>query len=169
MAAQEEIKNLESDQELGFQQREWRAERTGWAIMAAVVLLSLIGLFGDGPISQATQVGEGGCQLTYERFTRNTSSSVIMVGLPENSIQKGQASFWIDRDYLDGIQIDDISPEPDSTVIEQGRTMYVFAAGESAFPREVKFDITTESSGIKKGSAGCGDQQVIQFSQIVFP
>jgi len=162
-------KSIEVDEDLDFQQREWTLERIGWIAMAVIVLLSLIGLFGDGPISQSTIGEEGGFEFTYGRFARNNSPSEIQVSIPESLIQEGQASFWIDQNYLEGIQIENIFPEPEDTLLYSDRITYTFATGNSAFPFEVKFDITTESIGINNGKAGTANGQQVQFTQVVYP
>src|SRR5262249_60352708 len=47
-------------------------ERATWAIIAAIVLIALTGLFAHGPLSQRT-AADGALSLTYERFQRVTA------------------------------------------------------------------------------------------------
>ena len=41
--------DLEIDEDLPFQRREWFAERVAWAVMALLIAAALLGLFGTGP------------------------------------------------------------------------------------------------------------------------
>jgi hypothetical protein len=40
--------NLEINQDLRFQRRMWAVQRIGWAVMALIVLVGLVGVVRDG-------------------------------------------------------------------------------------------------------------------------
>ena len=54
------VGDLEIDQDLRFQKREWAFERASWVVMALVVLAGLLGLLGRGPMSDQTAVSGDG-------------------------------------------------------------------------------------------------------------
>jgi len=54
MSKAERAGDLEIDEDLSFQRREWRVQRGGWVVMAVLILLALLGLTGRGPIRQPT-------------------------------------------------------------------------------------------------------------------
>ena len=61
----------------------WALQRIGWAVMALVVLVGLVGLFGTGPLSRAT-AGEEEAPLfveEYERFARFMLPTTLRVRL----------------------------------------------------------------------------------------
>jgi hypothetical protein len=60
---------LQIDEDLAFQRREWKIQRVGWGAMALVIIAALLGVFGTGPLSNATLEREG-LRLEYERFCR---------------------------------------------------------------------------------------------------
>jgi hypothetical protein len=40
------VSDLEVNEELEFQRRDWMAQRVGWTVMALVVVVALLGLLG---------------------------------------------------------------------------------------------------------------------------
>ena len=67
---------LEFEQDLSFQRREWSIQRAGWLVMATIVIAGLIGLFGAGPLSSANAEA-GPLQLQYSRFERRHAPSEL--------------------------------------------------------------------------------------------
>ncbi len=45
--------DLEINEDLEFQYRAWKRQKTAWRIMVLVLLSALMGLLGDGPLSDA--------------------------------------------------------------------------------------------------------------------
>ena len=43
------VQGMRIEEDRAYQRREWRFERIGWAVMAALLMAGLIGLLGDGP------------------------------------------------------------------------------------------------------------------------
>jgi hypothetical protein len=41
--------DLEIQEDLPFQRREWLVERVAWGVMALLIVAALLGLFGTGP------------------------------------------------------------------------------------------------------------------------
>jgi hypothetical protein len=163
------VKSLEINQDISFQQKEWKVERAGWIVMAGIVLLALLGLFGGGPLSTVTQKEPGGFQITHERFDRQMNPSKLTLQLPPDAIQGGQARFWIDRNYLEKVQIEDISPAPGSTEVSAERLIYTVKVADPSQPVTIKLDIRLEDSGLVEGEAGWEGGGSASFSQFVFP
>jgi hypothetical protein len=83
--------------DLAFQHRIWRAERAGWIVLTMLVLAGLTGLLSNGFASKATAATpDGGLQVYYERFARETARNEIIIRVarasaPETRIQVGPA------------------------------------------------------------------------------
>jgi hypothetical protein len=72
--------------DLAFQHRVWRAERSGWIVLTLLVLAGLAGLFSDGFASKATVSSpDGGLRVEYARFARKTALNEIVIRLPRAS------------------------------------------------------------------------------------
>lgn len=60
--------------DMRFQARSWRVERTAWAVMAVLVLLGLAGVFASGPLSDVSvRSADGAVTVDYPRFARKTA------------------------------------------------------------------------------------------------
>jgi hypothetical protein len=71
MSGLRRIGDLEIEEYIGFQRRDWAVRHIAWAILALVVLAALLGLFGNGILSKANLGDdEMPLQLEYERFGR---------------------------------------------------------------------------------------------------
>jgi hypothetical protein len=169
MSQPKRVESLEVAEDLSYQEKEWTVERVGWILMAGLVLLALVGLFGDGPVSSAIRRSQEGFQISYERFDRQMKSSQISLQLPAEAVQEGQIKFWIDRQYLEGVQIEDISPEPESVEVSGERLVYTVQVTDVGQPVTVKLDVRLQKSGLVEGKAGLEGGDPVSFSQFVFP
>ena len=163
------IESLEVSEDIAFQQKEWRAERIGWLLMAAIILLALLGFFGGGLISTTTKREPSGFQITYGRFDRLMNPSQISLQLPATAIQSGEARFWIDRQYLDAVQVETVLPVPDSVEVNGDRVFYVVKAADPSQPVKVKIELWLQKSGLIRGQAGWEGGSPLTFTQFIFP
>lgn len=169
MAQKKRVGSLEVDQDLAFQEKEWKIERAGWVVMAAIILLALVGLFGGGPVSTTEQGGSDGFQIRYERFERQMRPSRLMLSLPPPAAGEAETQFWIDRDYLEKVQIEGVSPEPDSVEVGPDRLFFTVKVVDPGQPVHVVVDTQFEDSGWIQGQIGMDEGQPLSFSQFVFP
>lgn len=96
-----QVGDLQVDQDLNYQQREWLVERVAWAVLALVVLAALAGLLGGGPLSQATAGGEGWpLQVQYGRFVHHRGPTDIQIQLQPDAVQGDKARVEVDRQWL---------------------------------------------------------------------
>ena len=62
---------LEITEDMSFQNLTWKIQRIGWVIMFILVLLALLGLFGDGLLADTTAgSSEAGLSIEYPRYER---------------------------------------------------------------------------------------------------
>lgn len=169
MSPVKKVGSLEIVEDVKFQKQEWTFERIGWIGMALLILLGLLGLFGDGPISRATQTSPGGLKVTYERFERQTSPSNMQLEFPQEAVQNGQLRWWINRDYVERVQIDGIIPNPEQVETTADRIIYTVNAQDATGPIRIKLNISAEESGNLAGEVGWLDGDSLQFSQFIFP
>lgn len=139
-----ESQELDIDQDLEFQRREWFVQRIGWWALTAFIAAAILGLFGGGPLSSA-QAGESGAPLwvEYERFLRVGAASRISV---HGSLPPSEAGFQLrlPRAYLDAFRIDRIVPEPQTITIGDADVTLHFGpvpGGATAKTLHVIFDV----------------------------
>ena len=132
MSSIKRVGDLDIEQDLDFQQRSWRVQRAGWIAMALVTLLALLGLFGSGPLGNATAGEEGApLRLEYGRFVRLGAPSHLRVHIGPGTTPNGEAHLWLSRAYLEEIEIQRITPEPDRVEAGPDRLTYIFLVPEA--------------------------------------
>ncbi len=164
------VGDLEISNDPEFQRREWSAQRVGWVVWLAVIVAALAGLMGEGPLSDATAGAEDDLlRVQYHRFVRHAAPRTLKIQLQPGAVQGKQARVWINQEYLEGLEIQDITPEPSSVEAASGRVIYVFDLDKKGEPATILFDLEHESIGRKVARVGLDDRQVVSFTQFVYP
>lgn len=151
----------------GLQRREWRIERIGWVLMAAVVIAGLLGVWGHGPLSSA-EARSGRLAVTYERFTRNVGQSELIVRAAPGSAEGGLIRVRISQDYLATNQVQAITPEPASTEAAAGDLVFEFPAKDQS-GLVLRIDTRpTGGMGVRKAKVSVLNESV-RIRQFVYP
>lgn len=152
-----------------FQKREWRLQRFAWIVMATIIALAAIGLFGSGPISHA-RIGDAGdrLQLDYERFWRMHSPGTLhlRVGTAGGA---DIVTVWIDRGYLDDMHIRQILPAPRVTRGGPGRLELDFGIAPGNEDLRITIAIEPVGMGRRLGAIGLAGGPELHFRQFVYP
>ena len=167
------ISDLEVNENLKFQRRDWVAQRVGWVVMATVVVAALLGLFGGtGSLgSEAKATSEDAVvSVSYERYLRFMKPTTLEIELGKEAGKEGKVSVWLDRRYLDGLQVQQITPQPSSAKTGPQRLTYVFEVDNPNATTAVSFDLLPQQKiGALKGRVGIGDGKPVSFGQFVYP
>lgn len=101
-------------EDMPLQVKMWAVERVGWYLLCLLILLSLAGLFGSGPLSKTDKASANGTlSAQYEVFERNGASSEMAIKAKAD--KDGKVWLVIDGDLLDTFTIEGIQPEPITT------------------------------------------------------
>jgi hypothetical protein len=156
-------RDLQIDEDLAFQRREWLAQRAGRIAVFLFVLAALLGFTGVGGPYAHGQAGtpDGAVRVDYERVVRRHASATLTLhlrGTPQ------QTRFWVSEPYARSINIEGISPEPQSVSVADGRYVYSVASGSS----EVAVVIHVEhlTAGIVNGEVGLVGGPAVRFRQV---
>jgi len=167
------VGDLEINEDLKSQRRTWLVQRVGWIVMALVVLAALVGLFGGaGLLGGAAKAGseDAVVSASYERFLRFMKPTTLQIQLSQEAGKDGKVSVWVDRQYLDGLQVQQITPQPSSAKTGPERLTYVFEVDDPNRPAMVTFDLLPEQEiGALRGRVGVGDGEQVSFGQFVYP
>lgn len=161
---------LEVGHDLAFQRREWTIQRVGWGVIGLVIVAALAGMTGSGPLSRANAGSERDpLRVQFSRFDRIGAPTAIHVEIEGGAVPGEQVAVWLDNAYLDTVQIEQISPEPDSVVVGTDRMTHIFSVEEPGQPMEVMFNLRPERFGWRTGKVGLSGGPSLEFRQLVYP
>jgi hypothetical protein len=157
--------------DIEFQDKEWTAQRIGWAVMALLVLAAALGLLGNsGPLAQAErQAGDGSITVGYLRLDRHHSVGELTVDISAEFVENDEMSIWLDRDFASRLNITRIVPEPDQVLIEPERVVYAFAVGEHGSPLTVSISYEHDGFWQEEGRLGLVNGETVELTQFLFP
>lgn len=171
MSSLHRVGDLELDEDMHVQRREWAVQRIGWAVMLLVVILGVVGLFGTGPISTgSTEAGDGALAAGYQRFIRHdgrTSLSFTVAGNLAN--ESNEIELWLPTSYLEAVEVQGISPQPAESKGAGDRTIFVFSVDDPSSSIDVEFSLRPRDMGRLHGEAGVTDGPTVRFDQISYP
>lgn len=162
---------LEVDEDLAFQRREWVAQRIVWGLMALFVLAAAVGLLGSGPLSHARIDVPALMAVEYERFARFETSETLAVRLEPAATADETVRLSLNRDFLDSAKIETVLPPPARVEAMAGRLVYVFAVAERRVPLTVTFTFDPQKVGVHEGTVALesGETRRVTFRQLVYP
>lgn len=166
---EQRVGDLEIHQDLEFQRRIWAVQRIGWVLMAAVIILALLGFIGPGMFNQSS-AGSREARISideYERFLRFMKPTTLRVRL--NSPSGREARVWVDRKYLQNVQVQQVTPEPERVKAGTDRMVYVFDVADPGQPTAVTFNLQPQKIGSLQGRAGLEGGRSLSFKQFVYP
>lgn len=164
------VGDLQVMQDLDYEHRSWRVERIGWVILSLILVAALLGLLGNGPLSAATAGDDGApLQVQYGRFVRHRGPTQMEIRLQPGAVQGDEARVWVDREYLNGVDLQTVIPEPDSVEAGTDRYVYVFKLSEPGAGTGIIFDLVPIQDGIQNVRVGLDGGPDLSFIQVVWP
>jgi hypothetical protein len=170
----ETVGEIEIEQDRKHLEREWRFQRVGWVLLLLIVLAALSGLLGRGPLARARSgPANAPVRLEYERIVRHGSPTVLTVLLSPEANREKTVRLWIERGYLEAVEIERIVPEPEQQeVTEQGGIpgiLYSIRLMRSGQPARVCLYIKPDHYGLQRGKIGLSERPAVSFEQWVLP
>jgi hypothetical protein len=164
------VSNLEIEQDLSFTRLEWVIQRVGWGVMGLVVILALLGVFSSGPLSHTTVTSmDARVSLQYDQFVRFLAPTILQVHLDSEANRDQQTRLWLDRRYLQGVEVQQITPQPERVEAAAERFTYVFNLTADEQPTTVTFHVQLNTMGPLSGRIGLDNDPPLSFSQFVYP
>lgn len=116
--------DLDLEESLDLHVRRWRVRAVASVAVLLLAILTVLGLFGDGPLSSTT-VSANGATLHYERFVRHGKETRMEVRIGKGNVVA------LPLDYLARFKLDRVVPEPRSARVRDGSVVFEFdATGE---------------------------------------
>jgi hypothetical protein len=146
-----------------FQRRLWVIERIGWLVLALIVLLALLGLFGSGVLSKSS-VGAGSLTVDYARFERATRATRFTFHFAAS--QGGERRLRLNRTFQRDYEIGSIQPPPARSSADGIDLTFGVPAGR---PADVVIWAHPHSYGTMHFEARADDEPPLKFSVFVYP
>lgn len=132
--------------------------------MALLVVAAFLGLFGDGPVSHATRTVGGRVTLEYQRFARAEAQTSLRVTVHHPG---KEVRLTLSRDYADDVQLQTITPQPDTMSADlEGLTLTFRPRSSSPLP--VELFVEPERPGLGHGRV-LVDGAALTFQQLFWP
>jgi hypothetical protein len=160
--------DLEIQQNDKFQQREWRFNRVGWALIVVFLLAGLTGLLGPGPLSWSTDVGDAGLiTVEHQRIGHLEADDALTVTVASEAVTADTVTLVLGRGWVDAMDIDGISPAPDSERSTPAGLELQMSA-QPAAELQIRVTYRPGSMGQVPGSASI-DGDAVAFDQFIIP
>jgi hypothetical protein len=166
------VGDLEINENIDFQRRIWRFQTVGRVVMALVLAAALLGLLGPGLLSNGASADSPQTQLgvkEYERFLRFMKPTTLRIGLEPGAVTEREARVWLDREYIEGVQIQHITPQPERVEAGSKGMTYVFNVEDPNQSTVFSFDLQPQKMGLLQGRVGLEDEEPVSFKQFVYP
>lgn len=168
MSARTQRSGLQISEDMAFQRRTWLVERIVWILLGLVLIAALLGFFGGGgPAASAeTSTEDGNLSMQYERFLRLESPTQLrVVARPFGTTLR----LWLERDYVEAIEITSIVPEPHRVEAAEDRYTFEFPLTASAETATVFFYIEPRKAWNLTGRLGLDGGAELMLRQLVYP
>lgn len=162
------VGSLEINQDLEFERRQWAIQRIGWILLILVLGATLLGVFGSGPLSHSS-TSAGALTLNYERLVRERAPTALRVQLAPEAVADGEAVLWLNRPFLNRIQIQQFMPQPVEMATDADRIRFHILVANTEQPGEITIEFEPSQPGLMDGRLGLDGGPDLAFTQFVFP
>lgn len=162
------MSELQIEEHIEFQQRQWRWQRFGWIIFTIILIAAVLGAFGNGPLSASTaRTADDTLTVAWERIVRRHGQAEITLTVDPSAIQEGEVTVWLDPTTAS--QVQQANPEPSEVVTSGDGQSWTFAADPNAGPVSIVFQLTPTEIGWHTVSLGIDGGAALDIRQIVLP
>jgi hypothetical protein len=162
--------DLEIAHDLKFERRSWRVERVAWVVALLILVAALLGFLGPGPLGKATAASpDKSLSLDYFRIERYGAPVELRFHIDGALAKDGRLQIWLDRDFVEALEIKHIDPKPESVQINGERFVYVFKTASAPETIKVFFHAEPTKFGKTPAQAGVVNGPEIGFSQFYMP
>jgi hypothetical protein len=164
------MSEIDLKDDLKFQRAEWRVQRVGWILWAAILAAGFIGLLGPGPLSASRDADAGGnFSVNYDRFLHYHHPTQLRVNLGDSLPASTELELTLSQEYLDGLQIRRVEPEPVRSSIGKRGVVYTFSRTEAADAGVIVFHLEFHRIGLSRGQIGINGRDSMMLDQFIYP
>jgi hypothetical protein len=159
---------LELQSDPTYEEREWIAQRIGWVVMCVLALASLAGVLGPGPLSEREEGHEGAAlHVKYQRFGRYQAPAKIQIFCrPGGAAEQFELS--LAREFVEAIEITEISPEPEEVSTKGKYYLYRFKRADGD-DHLVTFRLKAEKFGAVQSEVTLDTKDSVRMRMFFWP
>jgi hypothetical protein len=162
--------SLDVSEDIGFEQRFWKIERIGWAVMAMVIVCALAGLLGPGPLSKQRRAdATGSISAEYNRFDRYQAPTMLRLMVPTNLVENGEVRVSLSAGFVDSIELQHVDPTPEHVETTGDEMTFVFLAPDIAQNASIVFHYQPNRFGRTPATVAVGKNTMLHLSQFFYP
>ena len=150
-----------------FLRRERLFERVGWLFMGLVVVAAMLGLFGNGFLSEAVMEKEQ-FHMKYDRFLHFGDLTTLEIEIAPGSGENGVVAIAFATDYMHKFRLEKIQPEPESSA-HGDQILFWFTSTGTGEPVKVQMRLEPEEIGTLEGKIFVNGEDGYVFRQFVYP
>lgn len=156
------------DEHIRWQDREWRIQRVGIALLFLIVFFGACGLFSKGFLSNKTvSASDGSVKVEYERFGRIQSSMNMVIRV--KNISSDRFTVVLGSGAMDNLQIQSLHPQPLEARTQGSDLLLTFSAEKAVSDHSVWLGLQPQSPGINEVSVRVGNHMPVEFTQWIYP
>lgn len=147
----------------------WRVERIGWTVMALLLAATLLGAFGDGPLSHARSGSAQGLSVEYDRLLRSSAPALYRFEANPSLARDGVIRLRFDGALIENMELESIVPEPEAQEAGPGFTEFAFRVAPGDRPAKFDFRFRPATFGHRTGGVSVAGAEAVRINQFVYP
>lgn len=164
------VDDLELGCDLPFEHRWWRVQRICWGVLIVLLMSGVAGLFGNGPLSEATANSpDGELQVHYGRLIRRETPAILELRLQKQAIAGGQVRIRLNRALVSRLRIKTLVPLPLTTEPLTDGARFTFQTDPTVDSATVFFLEDPSTPGLVEGEVAVEGAEAVRFRQFVYP
>ena len=163
--------DLEIEENMQAQRRLWKFQRVGRGVALLILVLSVAGVFGRGPLSSHV-LESGGSSVAYERIAHRDAPQVLRFKVPLRLAEAGKLQLVIGSETFSRLRLEQIVPEPSTAMLGPHGTVFLFdvtTAPASGGHVELSFALEATQVGLHEEHFSIANGPTLALSQLVLP
>jgi len=160
-------RHLPVEEDMPAQRRVWRFERVGWYALMLIVLLGLAGLFGNGPLSEATvRSADGRVAVDYKRVSRAGIREELRIRVQGTAGEP--LTVLLGGSLVREASIETLQPEP-LTSLSHGEALLLSLGTPVDGAATLYLTLRSEHIGPLEGTVRAGSGSTVRFTTFIYP
>lgn len=147
---------------------EFQLRRMGFALLLAIVIAAMVGLFSRGYISDARIANDSGTlRIDYEKYSRLMSDMDMKI--TSSQIRENRNRIILGGDFMDSFRIDTLQPQPDKMYSLNGKMVLEYSVSAPGSEQTLWLSLTPMKFGATHSTVAIDNGPEITLHQFIYP